>query len=237
MALIAAHLNAGHSSVDSVAIGIIILSLFPHLHTPLPPFSPSLISLTVSVDVKHQVYLLTYPSVMWQDCHHSGGDRRSVTSVVSLFPQLLGFRCQPVPLRRQLGVTSLTNIRWGSRPVPWQLWNWLWRRKNTIWMLLFFSFSSVLLMYCCFTFTEARWPVRDGDRVGRGRESEGSTAETARKGLERPWTAARTMEVLRRCPLAIAQRLVHCAIAVSTAVLGQSHKDNVRCTAVDEQLG
>ena len=45
------------------------------------------------------------------------------------------------------------------------------------------------------------------------------------------------MEVLRRCPLAIAQRLVHCAIAVSTAVLGQNHKDNVRCTAVDQQLG
>ena len=45
------------------------------------------------------------------------------------------------------------------------------------------------------------------------------------------------MEVLRRCPLAIAQRLVHCAVAISTAVPGQSHKDNVRCTAVDEQLG
>ena len=41
--------------------------------------------------------------------------------------------------------------------------------------------------------------------------------------------------LLRRCPLAIAQRLVHRAIAVSTAVLGQSHKDNVRCTAVEEQ--
>ena len=39
----------------------------------------------------------------------------------------------------------------------------------------------------------------------RGRKSEGSTAETARKRPERPWTAARTMEVLRRCPLAIAQ--------------------------------
>ena len=39
-----------------------------------------------------------------------------------------------------------------------------------------------------------------------------------------------------RRQLAIAQRLVHCAIAVSTAVLGQSHKDNVRCTAVEEQL-
>ena len=88
-----------------------------------------------------------------------------------------------------------------------------------------------------FTSTEVRWLIRDGDRVGRGRQSEGSTAETARKRQERPWTAARTMEVLRRCPLAIAQRLVHCAIAVSTAVLGQSHKDNVRCTAVDEQLG
>ena len=65
---------------------------------------------------------------------------------------------------------------------------------------------------------EARWLIRDEDRVGRGRKSEGSTADTARKRPERPWTAARTMEVLRRCPIAIAQRLVHCAIAVSTAV-------------------
>ena len=45
-------------------------------------------------------------------------------------------------------------------------------------------------------------------------------ADTARKRPERAWTAARTMEVSRRCPLAIAQRLVHCAIAVSTVVLG-----------------
>ena len=97
-------------------------------------------------------------------------------------------------------------------------------------------FSNGLLSWC-FTSTEARWPIRDGDREGRGRQSEGSTVETARKWPERPWTAARTMEVLRQCPLAIAQRHVHCAIAVSTAVLGQSHKDNVRCTAVDEQLG
>ena len=41
--------------------------------------------------------------------------------------------------------------------------------------------------------------------------------------------------MLRQCPLAIAQRLVHRTIAVSTAVLGQSHKDNVCCTAVEEQ--
>ena len=31
-------------------------SLFPHLHTPFPPFSPSLISLMVSVHVKHHAY-------------------------------------------------------------------------------------------------------------------------------------------------------------------------------------
>ena len=95
-----------------------------------------------------------------------------------------------------------------------------------------FSTHKILLLFlCCFTSTEARWLIRDGDRVGIGRKSEGSTAETSRKRPERPWTAARTMEVLRRCPLAIAQRLVHCATAVSTAVFGQSHKDNVRCTA------
>ena len=80
--------------------------------------------------------------------------------------------------------------------------------------------------------TEARWLIRDGDRGKRGGKSEGSTADTAQKRLERPWTATRTMEVLRRCPLAIAQQLVHCAIAVSTAVWG-SHKYNVCCTAAE----
>ena len=36
-----------------------IISLSPHLHAPFPHFSPSLINLMVSVDVKHYVYLLT----------------------------------------------------------------------------------------------------------------------------------------------------------------------------------
>ena len=89
---------------------------------------------------------------------------------------------------------------------------------------------------------EARWPIRDstGTGVGRGRESEGSTAETVRKRPERQWTAARTMEVLRRCPLAIAQRLVHCAIAVWrllcwTESLSLSKTMSVALS--DEQLG
>ena len=71
---------------------------------------------------------------------------------------------------------------------------------------------------------------------GEGDERvKGPTADTARKRPETSWTAARTTEALRRCPLVIAQRLVQGASAVSTAVLGQSHKDNVRCTAVEEQ--
>ena len=38
-----------------------IITLFPHLHTPFPPFSLSLISRSVSGDIKHHVtYLLTY---------------------------------------------------------------------------------------------------------------------------------------------------------------------------------
>ena len=81
---------------------------------------------------------------------------------------------------------------------------------------------------------------RDGLFGGRGggggRKGEGSTADTARKRPERPWTAARTMEVLRRCPLAIAQRLVHCATAVSIPCLGRVTRTmSVRCTAVEEQ--
>ena len=77
---------------------------------------------------------------------------------------------------------------------------------------------------CCWTMDHiALRPQKWGgllgpDRGGRGRKREGSTADTARKRPERPWTAAITMEVLRRCPLTIAQQLVYYAIAVSTAV-------------------
>ena len=32
--------------------------------------------------------------------------------------------------------------------------------------------SHERMFSCCLTSTEARWPIRDGDRVGRGREGE-----------------------------------------------------------------
>ena len=55
MALIAAHLNAEVILV----VTVYIISLYTHLHTPFSAtFSPSLISIMVSVDVKHHVYLL-----------------------------------------------------------------------------------------------------------------------------------------------------------------------------------
>ena len=43
-----------------------IISLSPHLHSPFPPFSPSLINLVVSVDVKHGVYLLYFSRGLWK---------------------------------------------------------------------------------------------------------------------------------------------------------------------------
>ena len=92
---------------------------------------------------------------------------------------------------------------------------------------------------CCFTSTEARLLIRDGDGGGggggRGQESEGLTADTTWKRLERPWTAARTMEVLRRCPphrCTATSALRNCCFNCRA---WQSHKDNVCCTAVEEQ--
>ena len=80
--------------------------------------------------------------------------------------------------------------------------------------------------------------IRDVDGGGgRGQKSEGSTADTARKRPERPCRppperdngSVKVKAVSpRHCPAT-------CAIAVSTAVLGQSHKDNVCCTVVEEQ--
>ena len=42
-------------------------------------------------------------------------------------------------------------------------------QKNQSWLC---GDSDKLLLSCCLTSTEARWPIRDGDRVGRERESE-----------------------------------------------------------------
>ena len=59
-----------------------IISLFPHLYNPLLPFSPSLISLMVSVDVKHHVYLTYLPDFvsagLWS-CYRHHTNKNEIT--------------------------------------------------------------------------------------------------------------------------------------------------------------
>ena len=53
-----------------------IISLSPHLHTPFPPFSPSLIRRTVTVDIKHHVYdagLLSRQNISFRGFLFGGG--------------------------------------------------------------------------------------------------------------------------------------------------------------------
>ena len=69
--------------------------------------------------------------------------------------------------------------------------------------------------------------------MGRGRESErldsGNRPKKTGETVDRRQNNGSVKAVSpRHCPA---------TCAVSTGMLGQSHKDDVRCTAVDEQLG
>ena len=84
---------------------------------------------------------------------------------------------------------------------------------------------------------EASWSVRDGDRVGRGQESErldrGNRPKKTGETVDRRQNNGSVKAVSpRHCPATCARR--NCSF---NCCAGQSHKDNVRCTAVDEQLG
>ena len=74
-----------------------IISLSPYLHAhfpPPPPFSPSLISLMVSLDVKHHVYLLTYNlSATWSRA-------AALLSVGGSFSMRMGHTCYFLILSR-----------------------------------------------------------------------------------------------------------------------------------------
>ena len=70
------------------------------------------------------------------------------------------------------------------------------------------------LLSCCLTSTEARWPIRDGDRVGWGQESErfdrGNRPKKTGETVDRRQNNGSVKAVFPR----------HCAaIALSTAVL------------------
>ena len=83
----------------------------------------------------------------------------------------------------------------------------------------FFSF----FLSCCLTSTEARWPIRDGDRVGRGQESErldrGNRPKKTGETVDRRQNNGSVKAVSpRHCPATCALR--NCSF---NCCAGQSH--------------
>ena len=96
---------------------------------------------------------------------------------------------------------------------------------------------SLCCLSCCLTSTEVRWPIRDGDRVGRGRESErldhrNCLKKTGETMDRRQNNGSVKVVSPRHCPATCA--LSNCFF---NCCAGQNRQDNVCCTAVDEQLG
>ena len=96
MALIAAHLNAGVILVVTEYIYQVYNLPLPPPPYPLPPFYPSLISRTVSVDVKHHVYFAFMFASASDVPHHTVGRWtliRKSGGVQSTWEPLLRMHC------------------------------------------------------------------------------------------------------------------------------------------------
>ena len=93
------------------------------------------------------------------------------------------------------------------------------------------QYPDRLIDFCCLTSTEARRPIRDGDEWEKGdrRVKPRNRRQPGRPRL--PWTAARTTVSVRHCPATTAPR--NCC---PNCYAKQSHKDNVRSSAVGKQL-
>ena len=85
MARITAHLNAG-----------VILVVNPPPH-PLAPFFPSLISIMVSVDVKHHAYLLTVRRTsndkLYKECGFCTLKQRRKRHKLLMFHKMINYQC------------------------------------------------------------------------------------------------------------------------------------------------
>ena len=85
-------------TIVSSSVGMIV-SLLPPPPYPLPPFSPSIINLTVSVDVKHHVYLLTVgisnvvDGALFRNELHVWGDKYFQRKQRDVAPQTLQMSC------------------------------------------------------------------------------------------------------------------------------------------------
>ena len=83
--------------------------------------------------------------------------------------------------------------------------------------------TSSFFLSCCLTSTETRWPIRDGDRVGRGRESErlhrGNRPKKTRETVDCRQNNGSVKAVSpRHCPVTCALR--NCCF---NCCAGQSH--------------
>ena len=88
---------------------------------------------------------------------------------------------------------------------------------------VFSAHPKSFLLSCCLTSTEARWPIRDGDRVGRGRESErldrGNRPKKTGETVDRRQNNGSVKAVSpRHCPATCALR--NCSF---NCCAGQSH--------------
>ena len=86
------------------------------------------------------------------------------------------------------------------------------------------NWKLAFLLSCCLTSTEARWPIRDGDRVGRGRESEmldcGNRPKKTGETVDRRQNNGSEVKAVspRHCPATCALR--NCSF---NCCAGQSH--------------
>ena len=90
-------------------------------------------------------------------------------------------------------------------------------------VLAFVLLCDSTLLSCCLTSTEARWSIRDGDRVGRGRESErldrGNRPKKTGETVDRRQNNGSVKAVSpRHCPATCALR--NCSF---NCCAGQSH--------------
>ena len=81
----------------------------------------------------------------------------------------------------------------------------------------------------CFTSTEAKWLIRDGNKAGRGERVSGSTARSDTEDRR-----GRGPAPVETSPLRSNYVPRNCCFNCRTEQIG--HKDNVRSTAVEKQL-
>ena len=125
-----------------------VISLFPHLHIPPPPPPRSLISLMVSVDLKHHVYLRIRCCCepVWPSLQQGVGKQRDF----SLKPLQLFFlfkSCSLWTLSCGFDTHSYETLKWlSSLPILMQQSFWWWQCSDRyIFYICIYSITSLFL--------------------------------------------------------------------------------------------